>query len=525
MKTLALNYAILLLFATQGLHAQTLRHVTIKTDDGLVEGVVSANGKVLTFEGIPYAAPPVGQLRWKPPQRAKPWTGVRKALAFGPRAMQGRIYNDMVFRDPGPSEDCLYLNIWIPEAERQKGNLPVMVWIYGGGFVAGSPSEPRQDGRNLCQKGVIVVSMTYRLGVFGFLSLPGLSKESSHNASGNYGLMDQVAALKWVKANIANFGGDPDNVTIFGQSAGSFSVSALMASPLARGLFQKAIGESGAFFGKSLHLVSLDSAEKAGVEFVKKSFGTTSLKKLRAISAGRILDAALKFPTLYFSQDVDGYFLPQSCKSIYSEGRQAHVPLLAGWTRDEGGLQPFFGKAKPTAADYVKRADLIFGKNADEFLKLYPGATDAEANRSARDYDGDMFIGYSTWKWLELQLRTGDSPVYRYKFEQTLPLPPDAPPGAVPTAPHSSDIQFVFETLPSRHLPWRPGDFKLSNIMSTYWTNFAKTGNPNGPGLPKWPLYDSSDGYQVMHLMTDPSAVPAAHRARYEFLDTLKVGK
>lgn len=520
-----MKWAVCMLLAAQGLQAQALRHITIKTIDGMVEGTVSADGKVLAFKGVPYAAPPVGPLRWKPPQPVKPWTGVRKATEFGPRAMQGRIFSDMVFRDPGPSEDCLYLNIWIPESERQHGNLPVMVWIYGGGFVAGSPSEPRQDGTDLCQKGVIVVSMTYRLGVFGFLALPGLSKESGHNASGDYGLLDQVAALRWVKANIANFGGDPNNVTIFGQSAGSFSVSALMASPLARGLFQKAIGESGAFFGRSLHLISLDSAENAGVKFVKEAFGTTSLAKLRALPAKDILDSALKLPTFYFSQDVDGYFLPQSCLSIYSEGKQAHVPLLAGWTKDEGGLEQYFGKHKATAANYVKRAHEIFGDNAGTFLKLYPGATDSQANRSARDYDGDMFIGYSTWKWIELQLRTSDSPVYRYEFDQTLPLPPDAPPGTVATAPHSSDIEYVFEMLPSRHLPWRPGDYKLSDIMATYWTNFAKTGNPNGPGLPDWPRYDSGDGYQLMHLETEPSPAQDIHRARYEFLDTLKADK
>ena len=245
MKLNRLRWGILLAILPGAARAQQLRHVQQQTADGVLEGVVSPDGKVRTFKGIPYAAPPVGPLRWKPPQPVIPWAGVRKAADYGARAMQGPIYSDMVFNDSGPSEDCLYLNLWMPE-NRPQARLPVMVWIHGGGFVAGSSSEPRQDAGNLSKKGVIVVSFNYRLGVFGFLALPGLSRESEQGASGNYGLLDQVAALEWVKRNIAAFGGDPANVTIFGESAGSESVSALMASPLARGLFRRAIGESGA---------------------------------------------------------------------------------------------------------------------------------------------------------------------------------------------------------------------------------------------------------------------------------------
>jgi len=515
MKLSVKKWSFLLLFAAQGFQVQELRHVTIKTTDGMLEGVVSPDGKVRTFKGIPYAAPPIGPLRWEPPQPVQPWTGVRKAIEYPPRAMQGRIYNDMIFNDPGPSEDCLYLNIWIPEANRPEGKLPVMIWIYGGGFVAGGTSEPRQDGGNLCKKGVIVVSFNYRLGVFGFLALPELAKESRHDASGNYGLLDQVAALKWVKANIAAFGGDPDNVTIFGESAGSFSVSALVASPLSQGLFRRAIGESGAFFGKNLQLVTRDSAEKKGVQFVKAAFGTTSLEKLRAIPAQEILSAALKFPTFYFSQDVDGFFLPTDCKSIYMAGSQSHVALLAGWNKDEGNYRSFFDGDKPTHENYVKHADKIFGNEADTFLKLYPAITDSEAERSASDYEGDKFIAYSTWKWLELQLKTGVSPIYRYEFDQTLPSPVDA-------TPHASDIEFVFRVLSSRNLQWTQGDYHVSELMASYWTNFAKTGDPNGPGLPRWPQYDNAGGYQVMHLMENATATPDDHRGRYEFLDSLR---
>src|SRR5450756_2551557 len=286
----ALLAGILLL--PQALRAQ-LRSVEQRTANGVLEGVISADGKVRTFKGIPYAAPPVGPLRWKAPQLAAAWTGVRKATEYPARCMQAPIYPDMVFNDKGPSEDCLYLNLWMPAAP-EKTPLPVMVWIYGGGFAAGATSEPRQDAGNLSKKGVMVVTMNYRLGVFGFFSHPELTKESRRKASGNYGLLDQVAALEWVKKNIATFGGDPKNVTIFGESAGSFSVSALMASPLAQGLFRRAIGESGAFFGDTLRMQSRAETEKAGVEFAKSSLGTDSLEALRAKPAAEILQAAAK---------------------------------------------------------------------------------------------------------------------------------------------------------------------------------------------------------------------------------------
>jgi len=522
MKTQPQNWVVLLalLLGLPAAPAQPLRTVQVRTANGVLEGVVSADGLVRTFKGIPYAEPPVGPLRWKPPQPAPPWTGVRKAVDYGPRPMQGRIFDDMIFHDNGPGEDCLYLNIWMPE-HRSPGKLPVMVWIYGGGFAAGSTSEPRQDGGNLAKRGVMVVSFGYRLGVFGFLALPELTKESEHNASGNYGLLDQVAALQWVKANIATFGGDPDNVTIFGESAGSFSVSALMASPLAQGLFKRAIGESGAFFGNTLPAKPRAEAEAAGVKFVASAFGTNSLEALRAVPAQKLLAAALQLPWEYFKPDIDGYFLPTNCLAIYAAGRQSHVPLLAGWNRDEGSFKSYFTNDAPTVENYTARARAHFGTNAETFLKLYPAATDAEVERAAQDFAGDQFIAYCTWKWLEMQLQTGEAPVYRYEFDQTLPLPADAGPGTEPAAPHASEIEFVFRVLSSKQLPWRPEDRKVSELMAAYWTNFAKTGNPNAPRLPPWPAYNRQDGYPVMHFSANSSAVPDAHRARYEFLDQL----
>jgi Carboxylesterase type B len=390
-----------------------------------------------------------------------------------------------------------------------------MVWIYGGGFAAGATSEPRQDAGNLSKKGVMVVTMNYRLGVFGFFSHPELTKESRRKASGNYGLLDQVAALEWVKKNIATFGGDPNNVTIFGESAGSFSVSALMASPLSRGLFKRAIGESGAFFGATLPLKPLAETEKANVEFARTSLGTTSLQALRARPAEEILQAALKQETLRFSPNVDGYFLPRDVPSIYAGGKQSHVSLLAGWNADENSYRTILGRDDPTVQNFATHVRALYGSQADPLLKLYAASTDAEVKRTAQDLAGDRFIAYGTWKWLEMQLKTGKSPVFRYRFDQTLPL-------AEPAAPHASEIEYVFQVLSSRRLPWRPEDRKVSDWMGSYWTNFAKTGDPNGPNLPPWPAYTSRDGYQVMHITADPRSAPDQHRARYEFLDKTK---
>lgn len=488
----------------------------VHTASGTVEGTTSADGKVRIFKGIPFAAPPVGDLRWKAPHPVASWSGVRKATEFGPRCMQSRIYDDMVFRDSGPSEDCLYLNVWTP-ASSADAHLPVMVWIYGGGFQAGATSEPRQDGEVLAKKGVIVVSMNYRLGIFGFFAHPELTKESGHNSSGNYGLLDQAAALVWVHDNIAAFGGDPRNVTIFGESAGSFSVSALMASPLSRDLFQRAIGESGALLGKDPAVKSLGDSEADGAKFAQ-SIGANSLEALRAKPTADLLGAVMKPGSkFHFRANVDGYFFPQDPHEIYAAGQQAHVPLLAGWNRDEGHIPEFFAKLEPNAKNFVQRAHELFGDNAGEFLKLYPSSNDEEARRSAQDYAGDQFIAFGTWKWIEMQRTTGKSTVYRYEFDDPPPQPAGKPSEG---AYHSAEIEFVFEALPSKKLPWRTMDEKLSQLISTYWTNFAKTGDPNRPGLPKWPAYEPTL-FEVMHLSFDSYSQKDTHRARYEFLDKL----
>src|SRR4029077_5090115 len=277
----------------------------VRTEAGTVEVSTSADGKVEIFKGVPYAAPPTGALRWKEPQPVPRWKGVRKATEFRARCMQGNVFGDMVFRDAGPSEDCLYLNVWTPKAATE-AKLPVMVWIYGGGFQAGATSEPRQEGEHLAHKAVVVVSMNYRLGIFGFFSHPELTKESPHHASGNYGLQNQAAALQCVRKNIAAFGGDPENVTIFGESAGSFSVSALMASPTSKALLHRAIGESGAFFGRTLTAKPLAESEQDGVKFAQ-SLGADTLGKLRGMTAQQTLDAASKDKNAFrFGPNIDG---------------------------------------------------------------------------------------------------------------------------------------------------------------------------------------------------------------------------
>jgi len=520
-----LNAATLLL--AMSLVPQARANLQVRIDSGIVEGVATGDAGIRAFKGIPFAAPPLGDLRWKAPQPVASWDGARKADAFGPRPMQAPVFSDMIFRDKGPSEDCLYLNVWTP-AKSDSERLPVMVWIFGGGLQAGSTSEPRQDGENLAKKGVVIVSMNYRLGVFGFMAHPELSRESGHAASGDYGFMDQVAALQWVQRNIAAFGGDPANVTIFGESAGSESVSVLMASPMAKGLFQKAIGESGAFLGSKAipaHDVSLADVEAKGADLAA-AVGAKSLAELRAVPADAVLRAAQANRAFRFGAIVDGNFLPEDPDRIYAEGRQAHVPLLAGWNADEMRVYAVFGANRPTAKGFGEDVTAKYGRLATPLLKLYPAGADNEAVRSAGDLAGDRFIAFGTWKWIDMHSKTGGSPVFRYSFDRKVPIAPGRVINGSPAtgedvgAVHASEIVYVFGALASeKNVPWQPADYELSDAMGTYWTNFAKRGNPNSPGYARWPSYDKATGYPVMHLDSTQESAPEAHRDRYEFWD------
>jgi para-nitrobenzyl esterase len=488
----------------------------VKTASGVVEG--KSDGPVNVFLGIPYAAPPVGDLRWKPPVPAAKWTDARKATDFGPHCMQGKVYGDMNFRDSGGSEDCLTLNVWVP-SKPVSAKLPVMVWIYGGGFVAGTTSERRQDGTNLAQQGVVVVSMNYRLGIFGFFVHPELAKESEHHAAGNYGLLDQTAALQWVHENIAAFGGDPGNVTIFGESAGSFSVSAQMASPLAKGLFQKAIGESGgAFYSGGLSFEPRSVREEKDAKAASDKLGVSKLSELRALPADKILEIFGKpGPEGFrFGPDVDGYFLLESVPAIFAAGKQNDVALMAGWNHDEGSFEVAGNPQKPTAESMKAGAQKDFGDKADQFLKLYPTDTPQHVMRSVQDFAGDKFIAFSTWAWLEAATKTGKQPVYRYRFDLG---PPSGPKGPQMGAYHSAEIEYVFGQLDSKaDVKWSPETRALSAQMQKYWANFARSGDPNGAGLPKWPVYSGADGWPVMYLDSTSAAHKDDLRERYLFL-------
>ncbi len=483
----------------------------IKTQQGKIHGKLINDGKVRAFLGLPYAAPPVGELRWKAPQPPARWKGVREATSFGAHCMQSHPFADMFFQDSGPSEDCLYLNVYAPADAKPNSKLPVMFWIHGGGYEAGSASEPRHNGDFLPTKGVVLVTINYRLGIFGFLATSDLAKEAD-GAAGNYGLMDMVSALKWVKENIARFDGDPRNVTIFGESAGSSAVCTLMAAKPARGLFQKAIGESGAALNVGSHgPAELAEREKRAQLWVE-SLGAANLAQLRAVPTETVLAAATGKDAPNFPVVVDGRFLTEPIADTYAAGRQAHVPLLVGWNRDEGSFITFRGNV--TTAQWKETATKLFGDRSAEFLGLYPGNDDQQALRSAIDYNGDTFIAFSTWKWVVAQVKTGEAPVYRYHLELAAP-PSRFHPGSY--AFHSDDIEYVFGTLDTRPgAVWRPEDRKLSEEMMDYWTNFAKSGDLNGAGLPEWPRFDKTS--ELIHLDSTITSRPDTTLARYKFL-------
>ncbi|MCC9137008.1 carboxylesterase/lipase family protein [Pontibacter silvestris] len=519
----------------------TLASNQAKTANGLVEGTLEESG-VRSFKGVPFAAPPVGDLRWREPQPVKNWQGIRSTKKFGPRAMQLAVFGDMGFRSDGMSEDCLYLNVWTP-AKSEKEKLPVLVYFYGGGFVAGDGSEARYDGESMAKKGIVAITVNYRLGAFGFFAHPELTKESPYRSSGNYGYMDQNAALRWVQQNIAAFGGDPSKVTIAGESAGSISVSAQMATPLSEGLIARAIGESGALVNSGLDPVPLSVAEQNGVKFAS-SIGANTLAELRAIPAQQLLEAAGKQGAGPFVATIDGYFFPQSPTAIFAAGEQVKVPLLAGWNSEEMNYMYVMGQEKPTLENYKKAVRRLYGERADEVLKVYAASTDEEALQAATDLAGDRFIAYSTWKWIDLHSQTANEPVYRYLFSR--PRPPMVPemgnassglaggvvkeedPNAFKMPPasgavHSAEIEYAMGNLDyNKVYDWTPEDYKVSEMMQSYFANFIKTGNPNGKGLPTWPAANKGDKVQVMHLNVTTVAKPELNRARYELLDKLQ---
>ncbi len=487
------------------------------TVNGVVRGTVEASG-ISSFKGVPFAQPPVGVLRFREPQPVKNWEGVRIAQAFGPRAMQLPLFSDMNFRSNGMSEDCLYLNVWTPAKAAGK-KLPVLVYFYGGGFVGGDGSEYRYDGESMAQRGIVAVTINYRLGVFGFLAHPDLTQESAHHSSGNYGLLDQHAALIWVQQNIAAFGGDPARVTIAGESAGSFSVSAQMASALSKGLFAGAIGESGSLLGG--RTMSLADAERNGVNFAG-GLGNKSLADLRSMPAADLLEAT---KSAHFAVAIDGYFLPDTPVAIYSSGKQMAVPLLAGWNSAESNYTSLLGKDEPTVANYEAAVKKIYGDKAAGVLSWYKAASDAEVKQAATDLASDRFIAYSTWKWIDLQTKTSGKPVYRYLYCRPRPplvVAPDGGQGAsVPAmgAGHSWEIEYALGNLKTNKVyAWTADDEKVSATMEAYFANFIKTGNPNSIGLPTWTPMKTGIS-EIMLIDVKTRAEPEKHADRYRWLD------
>lgn len=484
----------------------------VKTDAGLVSGINGNNPDVRVFKGIPFAAPPVGNLRWKAPQPVAHWDGVRKADEFGPICMQGAGRGGA---QPKMSEDCLYLNVWTA-AKSASEHRPVLLWIHPGGYTSGSGSAPGTDGENLAKKGLVVVTINYRLGVLGFFAHPELTKESDRRASGNYALMDQTAALEWVQKNIAAFGGDPKRVTVDGDSAGAASIGNLMGSPRTKGLFQRAIAESGAWLGLSVaHTATLAEAEQAGLKTAENLHAAT-LADLRALPAAEVLRGGRGGGPI-----VDGYFLPEDVGKVFAEGRQNDVPVLLGSNKDEGTffMQP------TTAAKFTENAHRRYGDMAGEFLKLYPAASDEEANESQLRAFRDE-LGFVMRNWAALQTKTGKSRAYLYYFTHEPPPMQGASPrgGRGSGATHGSEAAYVFENLlPPR--PWTDLDRQVADTISSYWVNFATSGNPNGKGLVTWPAFNDRKNERLVlgdKIEAGPGLTQAQlayYQARYDKRD------
>jgi para-nitrobenzyl esterase len=502
--------AVLLLSST--LAAQAPRPV--RTQAGLVQG--SVHDGVTVYLGIPFAAPPLGDLRWRAPQPVASWPGVRHTDKFAPGCMQIPVVNRSLGIEAVPvSEDCLYLNVWTP-AKSPRDRLPVMVWIYGGGFSIGATSMAAYNGENLAKKGVVFVSVAYRVGALGFLAHPQLSAEQDGH-SGNYGLLDQIAGLQWVKRNIAAFGGNPNRVTIFAESAGGISVSMLAASPVAKGLFQGAISESGGSFAPARssneggeNVPPLAVAERDGEAFLWK-LGASSIAEARKSPADAILKATGRGLGAFWP-DFDGYVLLGDQYDLYESGRYNHTPVLIGSNADEGALFV----AKTTAASFESSVRNGYGAYADKILAAYPAGSDAQALRSARDLSRDSLFGWGTWTWARLQSRTSKEKVFVYYFSHR-PQYPDTPQFKDYGASHGSEMAFVFGIF-ARTMPATAADMAISQEVSSYWVNFAKTGDPNGKGLPEWPAFTNSNP-RVMNLNDPSNAIAVPNLDKLKVLD------
>jgi para-nitrobenzyl esterase len=500
------------------LSAQAAGLVIVTTGGGQLSGLSARDASVRVFKGIPYAAPPVGPRRWKAPEPAAPWTGVRAADRFAPGCMQtvagARLpWTEEFMHQGAVDEDCLYLNVWTPAG--RGGRRPVFVYLYGGGFNEGSGSVAIYDGEALAKKGLVVVTVNYRVGVFGFLAHPELAAESPRAASGNYGLLDQVAALRWIQQNIAAFGGDPANVTIAGQSAGAMSVYLLTASPRTRGLFHRVIVQSGpgalASFGvssaRSLARPRTPAAE-AGVAFAK-AHGASSVQALRAKPARELMAPIAGAPPARFGPVVDGWLLTDDVDTVYAKGWQQDVPLLTGMNADEGSA--FGGYGRITAAAFREQARTRFGDRAEQFLALYPASSDADAGRvQVRSAREDALV--SLQQLAADRAATAKTPAFLYYFDHAIPWPAHPEYGAF----HTGEVPYVFANLSRLKRPWTAVDRRVADLVSSYWVRFATNGNPNAVGLPAWPVFTTSaPRLMVLGATSQPRTMPDAAVRRF----------
>jgi para-nitrobenzyl esterase len=485
---------------------------TVEVTGGTLKGV--DQGGIFSYKGIPFAAPPAGDLRWKAPQPAEGWTGVRNADTFAPGCVQDSSMSAMTGAPANFSEDCLYLNVWTG-AKTADEKRPVMVWIHGGAFVGGMTGTPMFDGTKFAQKGVVLVSVAYRLGVFGFMAHPELSRESG-KGSGTYGIQDMIAGLQWVKNNIARFGGDPSRVTIFGESAGGIAVGMLSAAPPAKGLFQRAISESGGSFAPPRiadeageNVPSLKLAESNGESFLKK-LGVADIKAARALPAERIQEATGGgMDGVRFWPVADGYVIPGDPYELYEKGLFNDTPILAGTNSNEGGL---FMRGPATPESFEKQIRSGYGERADVILKAYPHATDAEAARASADVFREFAFAWPTWAWARMQSRMGTGKAFVYYYDHRTPASPDG-------ANHGAEVSYVFGNFGGPGGEPQPEDLALSNLIQSYWINFAATGDPNGTGLPDWPNFTEKD-QKVMYFDTSASAKPIPNLDKLEAFDS-----
>jgi len=494
---------VLTMFSCAGNQSKNrLLDPTVQIESGLIKGVVNDDGTVVAFKGVPYAAPPVGDLRWKEPQPPVPWEGVRDASEFCASCMQNRAFS----RDPWTeefmvqdsiSEDCLFLNIWT-SAKTADAKLPVLMYIHGGGLTEGSGSVAVYDGEELSKKGIIVVTINYRLGAIGYLAHPELTAESPHHVSGNYGYLDQVAALEWIKNNIAAFGGDPSRVTIAGQSAGAGSVNALIVSPLATGLFNGAITESGTSYSAGpMGARMLSDAETMGVAFATAK-GASSIAELRAVPASEIIAVDPSQPRMGFGGVIDGYFQLQDRRTTFDEGKQNDTPFINGGNAGEARYR---------------------GSQGDDFKALYPFDNEEEKAAQMRVAAQEQ-SRLSYYLWMEYRAKTSNTNSYQYFFDRAIPWPEHPEFGAF----HTGEVPYVFNNMKmlTSHT-MEKADTVVADIMSSYWANFVKAGDPNGPGLPVWEPY--SGNKQVMRLGEDMGMIPvAASEERFEFLKKQLLG-